>query len=124
MANQKATENSMDTACLELGMELKNHQRDSIEAILEERDVFVTLPTGYGKSMIFHLLPKCARYLRQSKSPLVIVMAPFLSLMEEQISKINDRAGLGRAVQLMPGGLPAKSEVDTILFMFTSPEAY
>ena len=123
MANKKAIENAIDAACLELGVELKNHQRDSIEAVLKGKDVFVTLPTGYGKSMIFHLLPVCACYLRRLKSPLVIVVAPLLSLMEDQISKINDGAGLGRAVQLMSGGLPAKSEVDTISFMFTSPEA-
>ena len=79
MANRKkAIENAVDAACLELGVELKNHQRDSIEAVLEEKDIFVTLPTGYGKSMIFHLLPVCARYLRRSKFSLVIVMAPLL----------------------------------------------
>ena len=83
---------------------------------------FVTLPTGYGKSMIFHLLPLCARYLGLSKSPLVIVVAPLHSLIEDQIAKINEKPGLGRAIQLT-GGLPAEGEVDVASFVFTSPEA-
>ena len=59
-------------------MELKEHQRRSVEVVLRGKDVFVTLPTGYGKSKIFHLLPLCTQYLRLSKSPLVIVVVPLL----------------------------------------------
>ena len=121
MATDNVIENAMKAACLKVRVELKEHQRRSIEAVLGGKDVFVTLPTGYGKSMIFHPLPLCARYLGLSKSPLVIVVAPLLSLMEDQIAKINERPGLGRAIQLT-GGLPA-GELDVASFVFTSPEA-
>lgn len=113
---------AVEDACLEMSVELKEQQRSSIEAVLKGRDVFVTLPTGYGKSMIFHLLPLCARYLGQQKSPLIIVVAPLLSLMEDQIGKINGRPGLGRAIQLT-GNVPTKGEVEMASFLFMSPEA-
>ena len=36
---------------------LKKQQEDAINAILEGKDVLVALPTGYGKSLIFTMLP-------------------------------------------------------------------
>ena len=122
MATDKAIEKALKSACLEVSVELKDHQRSSIEAVLKRKDVFVTLPTGYGKSMIFHLLPLCSRHLGLSESPLIIVVAPLLSLMEDQIGRINETPGLGRAIQLT-GGLPEKGELDKASFIFTSPEA-
>ena len=40
-----------------LGMTLKDKQMEAILTFLSGQDVFVTLPTGYGKSLIFGLLP-------------------------------------------------------------------
>lgn len=40
-----------------LGIELKEKQREALLAFCQGRDVFVSLPTGYGKSIIFGLLP-------------------------------------------------------------------
>lgn len=42
--------------------------------------------------------------------------------MEDQISKLNGRPGLGRAIQLTEG-LLAEAEVDVASFVFTSPVA-
>ena len=36
---------------------LKAEQRSAIKAIYEGRDVFVCLPTGYGKSLCYQTLP-------------------------------------------------------------------
>ena len=112
MATEKAIVKAIDTACLEVKVKLKAKQRQSIEAALEGKDVFVTLPTGYGKSMIFHLLPLCARHLQLSKAPIVIVVAPLLSLVEDQLAKVNKRTGLGKAVQLKQGAVYDKLRED------------
>ena len=37
--------------------ELKPKQQEAIEAFVSGKDVFVALPTGYGKSVIFGILP-------------------------------------------------------------------
>ena len=74
--------------------------------------------------MIFHLLPLCARQLQLSKAPLVVVVAPLLSLVEDQVVKVNKTTGLGKAVQLKQGAVYEKlREDEEIAFMFTSPEA-
>ena len=42
---------------LELGLQLKDKQVEAIQKFCEGSDVFVSLPTGFGKSMIYGLLP-------------------------------------------------------------------
>ena len=36
---------------------LKEKQREALEAFTSGHDMFVALPTGYGKSIIFGVLP-------------------------------------------------------------------
>ena len=43
---------------------LKPKQMEAILAFLSGKDVFVTLPTGYGKSIIFALLPAVFNRIR------------------------------------------------------------
>lgn len=38
-------------------IELKSEQMEIISAIMDGKDVFAQLPTGYGKSLIYTLLP-------------------------------------------------------------------
>lgn len=42
---------------VELGLILKDKQVEAIQKFCEGSDVFVSLPTGFGKSMIYGLLP-------------------------------------------------------------------
>ena len=63
-----------------------------LEAIYRARDVVAVLPTGYGKSMIFHLLPslfldkiKCES--RVAPSPVIIVVSPLNALIKVVLTK-------------------------------------
>ena len=38
-------------------LELNNHQKESLKAITSGRDVFVSLPTGFGKLICFQSVP-------------------------------------------------------------------
>ncbi len=40
-----------------LGKELKDKQLEAITSFVEGNDIFVSLPTGYGKSLIYGILP-------------------------------------------------------------------
>ena len=42
---------------VELGLLLKDKQVEAIQKFCQGLDVFVSLPTGFGKSMIYELLP-------------------------------------------------------------------
>ena len=43
---------------------LRPKQLEAISAFLSRRDVFVALPTGYGKSIIFAILPALFNRIR------------------------------------------------------------
>ena len=43
---------------------LKPWQAEALQSILRGKDVLVTVPTGYGKSLIYQALPICANILR------------------------------------------------------------
>ena len=43
---------------------LKPWQAEALQSILRGKDVLVTVPSGYGKSLIYQALPICANILR------------------------------------------------------------
>jgi len=46
--------------------QLKTKQSEAIEAFVSGKDVFVSLPTGYGKSIIYAILPTLFNKLKGS----------------------------------------------------------
>ncbi len=44
---------ALDDAAFKLKINLKDKQVEAIQCFLSGKDVFVSLPTGYGKSIIF-----------------------------------------------------------------------
>ena len=53
----KTVSDAIILSATKLGVELKEKQREALLNYCLGRDVFVSLPTGYGESMIFGLLP-------------------------------------------------------------------
>ena len=47
----------MKIATEKLSIELKDKQLEAILRFMSGKDVFVSLPTGYGKSLIYKILP-------------------------------------------------------------------
>ena len=54
------------------------------------RDVFVSLPTGYGKSLCYTLLPCVFDLLRKvEKKSIALIVSPLVALMQDQVSAIT-----------------------------------
>ena len=86
------------------GINFKPKQLVCMERIFLRQDTLAVLPTGYGKSVTFHLLPKLLRSrdsaLESSTSvslPVVVVISPLNSLMQDQI-QILRRSGIEAAI--------------------------
>lgn len=88
---------------------LKAEQRQAVEAVvIKERDVLAVLPTGFGKSLIYQVLPGVFDFMSgnaTTNQAIVLVVSPLNALMRDQISKLNEK-GLtsfmvqGRSVQV------------------------
>ena len=90
------------------------------------RDIFVTAPTGAGKSIMFQLP---AIYLAQKYHLLTIVVSPLIALMNDQVKNLRDK-GYERAATVNSDIAPIiKQEIfqkvmdDEIDILYLSPES-
>ncbi len=66
-------------------------QREAVEAALAGRDVLLVMPTGAGKSLCYQL-PAL-----EDTERLTVVVSPLVSLMQDQVAGLGDRAELVNA---------------------------
>ena len=66
-------------------------QQQAMEYFFARNNIFVNLPTGYGKSLIFQSLPIVADVLfsQPRGSNIIVVISPLKALMEDQISYLS-----------------------------------
>ena len=77
----------------ELAYELKDKQLQCMENIVKGKDTIGLLPTGYGKSLIYTLLPSILDHYHNKAEGhhIVVLISPLQALMEEQIAKITSQ---------------------------------
>ena len=105
--------------------ELRDYQRKTIEAYLSGKDVYVSAPTGAGKSLTFELAPYTFDHLfGEACNDIVFVIVPLISLMKDQVSNLNSRGirasyvGDDCSEEQLEGILNLKEKI-----VFGSPEA-
>lgn len=94
-------------------------QKEIIEQILADKDVLAILPTGNGKSL-------CYQYPAYTRSGLIVIICPLISLMNDQIEQMQLR-GEKRAIAFNSQlTYQEKKEVlhnlSSYRFFFISPE--
>ena len=71
---------------------LKVKQYKILDALMSGRDVIGVLPTGYGKSIIYQLLPFIYEYHSKNESSnIVIVVSPLNALMNDQVKFLRSK---------------------------------
>ena len=99
MARYSSTdiERALETAAEKLGYSsLRPHQKRAVTKFVQGHDVFISLPTGSGKSLCFCILPGVFDELREvadhsSMSSIVVVVSPLISLMKDQVRAMTER---------------------------------
>ena len=82
---------AIDHAMKTVGLaSLKREQREAIQQFYSGKDVFVALPTGYGKSYCYALLPLAFDFLRETEHPsIAICVSPLTALMMQHRAKFS-----------------------------------
>ena len=80
-----------------LNRELRLEQYDAIRSIvLDRKDVLAVLPTGFGKSLIYQVLPAIFDFIQCGCEPtkeesVIIVVSPLNALMRDQVEKLQQK---------------------------------
>jgi superfamily II DNA helicase RecQ len=63
---------------------LNRFQMDAITKFVDgEEDIFINLPTGYGKSLIYQFLPLVYDAILKSPGHIVAVVSPLINLIAD-----------------------------------------
>ncbi len=95
MALQRFSDEDMDASILRATQKLgyaspTSDQLSAVKEFVRGKDVFVSLPTGAGKSLCFVMLPLVFDDLLSStetEGALVLVISPLNALMRDQVKK-------------------------------------
>ena len=64
---------------------LKPQQLEAIVEFVGGKDVFVVLPTGFGKSLIYACMPLVFDTLHTTRGSMIIVITPLTAIMKDQV---------------------------------------
>lgn len=86
-------EKSVENAAKEMGyLAIRDKQNEAILGFLRGRDIFVSLPTGGGKSLCYSMFSKVFDTLKKKSSKgIAIVVSPLISLMEDQLHSLESK---------------------------------
>ena len=98
----------------------KLQQVEAVFNLLKGRDVLVNLPTGFGKSWIYSIIPFICDHLRERNTSKVVVVSPLISLMDDQIAKLRS---VGIIVDKATN-IHGQKDTSPVKVVILSPEAF
>ena len=112
-------------------LHLKDEQKCSIHAIYGGKDVFMFLPTGFGKSVCYQVLPFVFDHkLGLVAGSSIIVVSPLIALMVDQVRSLRQN-GVGAVIISSGSGdtivdkafIATEGNLQSSSVIFSSPEA-
>ena len=110
---------------------IKPEQLSAVQSVLRGNSVFMSVPTGFSKLLVYQLLPLCAESLLQSSgqteptTPIVVVVSPLLSLMHDQVSKLVAKNVQAVYISDATSNHVCEDNLDgRVTHVFGSPEAF
>ncbi|XP_066916659.1 probable ATP-dependent DNA helicase RecS [Clytia hemisphaerica] len=107
------------------GFELKYKQLEAVDSILMGKDTLCILPTGFGKSLIYQILPACVKKFRPDiKNPLVVVISPLVALIKDQVQSCNTNQTLGLKASSLEFSKISQISKGEFNILFGTPESF
>ena len=91
MAETSNVDRALSTVCSRFTNSCLNpYQKKGIsEFVKGKNDIFVNLPTGYGKSLVYQALPTVFDSLTARSGHIVVVVSPLINLMRDQVRSLR-----------------------------------
>ena len=125
--SEEDIDGAITSATQKLGYrELRPNQELAVRHFLRGHDVFVSLPTGSGKSLCYCLLPKAFDFLRQSVESsqcIVVVVSPLIALMQDQVRAMTERGVSAVCAGMADDALAGSVCSGDFQLVFLSPES-
>ena len=116
--------------------ELREKQAEVLEKFVSGHDVFVVLPTGYGKSLCYACLPGTFDlFFNKTEPSIVMVVSPLVAIMNDQVnlcmiivqiilSQVKAWSNRGLSVACITSETSKKTKHDVIsgVLLFFTPE--
>lgn len=109
---------------------LKEEQRSSVQAVYEGKDVLVWLPTSYGKSLCYQVLPFVFYHklglVGSKNTSSVLIISPLISLMIDQVKSLRSRNVKCSIISSSVGVENLQASESSLLsdsFLYCAPEA-
>ena len=80
-------------------------------------DVFVSLPTGSGKSFIFQAAPICVNYKKRVNNSVALVISPIKALVDDQVMQLKAKGISASFVR------DVNTKDENLSVIFASPES-
>ena len=102
---------------------LRTEQKRVLKEFINGSDVFVSLPTGSGKSLCYGVLPATFDTLRGVGNSIAVVVSPLLALMKDQVRSF-ERKGV-KAVYYGEADSETRGDISQGAYqiVFVSPES-
>ena len=101
------------------------HQKSAISDLIKGRkDIFINLPTGFGKSLIYQALPLVYDHIKREEGHICVVVSPLLSLVEEQVAYLRGKGVTAASVSSCTEEEATMIEKGKVSVVFGSPEAW
>ena len=118
---------ALDYAAQKLRMErLNEKQVEAVTAFIGGKDVFVSLPTGYGKSVCFQSVPFALDYIRGwTDKCTAIIVEPTAAVMRDQVFALKSKGISAEFINHEQTDIAAKQAVvqGKVKFVYISPES-
>ena len=105
---------------------LYDDQLNAVKAFLKGNNVFLCASTGYGKSIVFQCIPLIVDILLEQAigTSTVIVISPLVSLMLDQVKKLNE-LGISAVAVVQGQDEAVLNDIQDCVYslVYTSPES-
>ena len=84
---------AINAACRKLGYnKLTEEQEMAVKCVMNKQDIFISLPTGSGKSLCYAILPLVHDFMKTTTTSIVLVIiSPLISLIHDQVRQFSEK---------------------------------